>query len=297
MKSAEEKIRASALICCLRARVAADCRHKTREVRRDFIHSCYGVVKRCDLTVDACKLTAEIFDEPEGAASVARIGDVAVATAKDGLHYFLYDHERGKWVQLGEMPGAPPVEFALKKSVLGGWHIHPDMLPSQIVEQGEPTGDGWGMKAAQLLDDFGREVTEAGLFAEPFFALAAYRLADGSHILPSPPVLMTPNSGVPIVSGSADFSVATMKMSVAAAVCALQWRVKPQESLSRWAGVISHLDIFISRPVSLSAPGGMRALHRTECKNFTHCIDADAHAGEHRVWSDTIVQGWAPASC
>ncbi len=237
---------------------------------------------------------AEIFDEPEGAASVARIGDVAVATAKDGLHYFLYDHERGKWVQLGEMPGAPPVEFALKKSVLGGWHIHPDMLPSQIVEQGEPTGDGWGMKAAQLLDDFGREVTEAGLFAEPFFALAAYRLADGSHILPSPPVLMTPNSGVPIVSGSADFSVATMKMSVAAAVCALQWRVKPQESLSRWAGVISHLDIFISRPVSLSAPGGMRALHRTECKNFTHCIDAYAHAGEHRVWSDTIVQGWAP---
>lgn len=52
---------------------------------------------------------AEIFDEPEGAASVARIGDVAVATAKDGLHYFLYDRERGKWVQLGEMPGAPPV--------------------------------------------------------------------------------------------------------------------------------------------------------------------------------------------
>ncbi len=46
--------------------------------------------------------------------------------------------------------------------------------------------------------------------------------------------------------------------------------------------------------MSLSAPGGMRALHRTECKNFTHCIDADAHAGEHRVWSDTIVQGWAP---
>ena len=37
---------------------------------------------------------AEIFDEPEGAASVARIGDVAVATAKDGLHYFLYDRER-----------------------------------------------------------------------------------------------------------------------------------------------------------------------------------------------------------
>ncbi len=84
-----------------------------------------------------------------------------------------------------EMPGAPPVEFALKKSVLGGWHIHPDMLPSQIVEQGEPTGDGWGMKAAQLLDDFGREVTEAGL-------LQSHSLPWLPTALPTAPIFSLP---------------------------------------------------------------------------------------------------------
>lgn len=195
------------------------------------------------------------------------------------------------------------VEFALRKSILEGWHIHPDQLPSKIVNSPNvgkdvvPVESDWGNVAAALVDDFEADCKGSNLFSQPFFALSAYRLADGSHFCPSPPMLMIPNSRSFMVEGSSDFSVPTMKMSVLGAVCRLQWRVTAPALPENWRNVVTHLDIFISDAISLrDIKAGAKGYHRVECDNFTHCIDEEGVAGEHTVSSGMIVQGWKMAA-
>lgn len=200
-----------------------------------------------------------------------------------------------------QRPPRPEVEFSLLRSVVEGWHIHPDTLPSKIADaptvgKGETPGEkDWGVRAMEVLADFEAAASRQNLFTQPFFVMSAYRVADGTHICPSPPILMIPNSDAPMVEGSADFSVSTMKMSIVAAACRLQLRVKMPELAEKWNGVITHLDIFISKALPLYDPKGQpKGYHRVECKNFTHSMDSLGSACEHRVWPSVIVQGWQP---
>lgn len=201
-----------------------------------------------------------------------------------------------------QKPPLPEVEFALLKSVVEGWHIHSDMLPSKIMDapatgkDDNPTEHDWGTRAMEALGDFETTATGQNLFIHPFFVMSAYRLADGSHLCPSPPILMIPNSGAPMIAGSADYNVATMQMSIVAAACRLQWRIKMPELPEEWHRRITHLNIFVSLPVALYDPkGGTKGYHRVECKNFTHCIDASGNADEHRIHSSQILQCWQPS--
>lgn len=196
-------------------------------------------------------------------------------------------------------PPLPEVAFSLLKSVVEGWHIHSDMLPSKIVDapamgkDSTPGESDWGGKAVATLAEFDDDCRRGNLFIQPFFALTAYRLADGSHFCPSPPILMIPNSGPFMVEGSSDFSLPTMKMNVVAAACRLQWRVKMPELTEHWREKITHLDVFVSEPIALYNPKGKgKGYHRVECDNFTHCLDASGVAGEHTVHDGVIVQGW-----
>lgn len=194
------------------------------------------------------------------------------------------------------LPPAPEVEFSLKREVLDGWNIHPEMFPSQIVEKDEATESGWGKNAMQLLSRFEKDVKNRNLFFEPFFVMSALRLKDGSRVMPSPPVLMIPNSGAPVVSGTDNFDVETMKMDILAAVCRLQWRVRIPEELKRSADV-SVVDILVSEAIPMYSRKCVAAgFHRGECLNFTHCSDADGSSAEKRVATGGIVQGWQPES-
>lgn len=202
-----------------------------------------------------------------------------------------------------QRPPLPQVEFSLLRSVVEGWHIHPDMLPSKIADapamgKGETPGEkDWGVRAMETLADFETAAKRQNLFTKPFFVMCAYRLKDSSHICPSPPILMIPNSGAPMIAGSADYDVATMQMSVVAAACRLQWRVKIPEIPLKWNGVITHLDIFVSEPISLydskEAPKGF---HRVKCENFSHSVDSYGAAGEHVINSDVMAQAWQPSA-
>ena len=198
-----------------------------------------------------------------------------------------------------QKPPLPEVEFALLKDVVSGWHIHSDMLPSKIADapsvgKDETLGESdWGEKALEVIAEYEEDCSRENLFTQPFFAMTAYRLADGSHICPSPPILMIPNSGPFMVEGSSDFTVPTMKMNVVASACRLQWRVKMPELPELWRKEITHLDVFVSQPIMLYNPKGKaKGCHRMECGNFTHSIDSSGDAGEHTVHAGVIVQGW-----
>ncbi|MBD5358103.1 MAG: hypothetical protein HDR88_14055 [Bacteroides sp.] len=198
-----------------------------------------------------------------------------------------------------QKPPLQEVEFTLVKGVVDGWHIHSDMLPSKIMavpsvgKNETPDEHDWDIRAMEALADFELAAKRQNLFTQPFFVMTAWRLADGSHLCPSPPMLMIPNSGAPMVEGSTDFSVDTMKMSLVASACRLQWRVKIPDMPENWNSIVTHLDIFVSSPIALYDPKGTaKGYHRVECKNFTHCVDSDGNAGEHRIHSSVIVQGW-----
>lgn len=206
----------------------------------------------------------------------------------------------------------PAVEFALRQGVVPGWHIHPDMLPSQIMDapsvgKGEtPTESDWGARALQAVAAFEEDAMRHNLFTQPFLVMAAWRLTDGSHAAPTKPVMMIPNSGAPVVEGSSDFSVPTMKMNVIEAACSLQWKLKIDgEAISPKSPIlnanpkspIAGIDIFVSEPISLYDPKEQaKGYHRFECTNFTRSIGADGSDGDRMIYGNTIVQGWkAPA--
>lgn len=95
----------------------------------------------------------------------------------------------------------PEVIFTMERSVVPGWHNHPDNPPAMTAEISDPSERGWSRKARECLSLLDRSAAKAGLFTEPFLALCAYRLKDGSHIAPSPPVLLIPNREAPFVRG------------------------------------------------------------------------------------------------
>lgn len=201
-----------------------------------------------------------------------------------------------------ELP-PPPVEFALRQEVVPGWHIHPDMLPSQIMDAPSvgkdttPTESDWGTRAMQTIDVFEEDAGRHNLFTQPFLVMAAWRLSDGSHASPTKPVMMIPNSGAPVVEGSADFTVPTMKMSVIEAACSLQWKLQNDGEAISPKSSIAGIDIFVSEPISLYDPKEpAKGFHRFKCTNYTRSSGADASSGDRLIYDGTIVQGWkAPA--
>lgn len=210
-----------------------------------------------------------------------------------------------------ELP-PPAMEFALRQGIVPGWHIHPDMLPSRIMDAPSvgkdttPTESDWGLRAMQVIDAFEEDAARHNLFMQPFLVIAAWRLSDGSHVSPTKPMMMIPNSGAPVVERSADFTVPTMKMSVIEAACSLQWKLKIDgEAIFPKSPIlnanpklpIAGIDIFVSEPISLYDPKEpAKGYHRFECTNFTRSIGADGSDGDRLIYGDTIVQGWkAPA--
>ncbi|MDE5975745.1 MAG: hypothetical protein K2G69_04275, partial [Muribaculaceae bacterium] len=135
------------------------------------------------------------------------------------------------------------------------------------------------------------------LFVQPFLVIASYRLHDGSHILPSPPVLMIPNSGPFMLEIGDEDSYGNTRMNVAAAVCRLQWRMSIPPDFENPGGRISHLDILISDPLPLHNPDAQPEDFRNIVPDiFTHSQRPDGLAGEHRVTTSLfkVAKGYKP---
>lgn len=198
----------------------------------------------------------------------------------------------------GRFPPAPEVEFSLERRVLPGWQGTSDMLPSAEAETKDNTAEGWRKEAARFIGDFMADARLHGLFVEPFFVLAALRLADGSRVSPTSPVLMIPNSEAPIVvAGDADLTVKRMTLRAVAAVCGLRCRVMNAAALREWRGEVTHLDIFVSSPVRLYDEGrDFVGHHRLEISLYSHSYGSSGRNGECRVAEDVFDMAWKPVA-
>lgn len=194
-------------------------------------------------------------------------------------------------------PPCPLIEFGLKRGVVPGWHNHPFRLPSVTVGNSSPSSASWSKIALDTLLSLERDITKAGMFMEPFFALCALRLNDGHHILPSSPVLMIPLSQPPLIAASGDVSASSMELSFTVAPCMLQYRLVIPPELLSWTDRISHIDLFVSNPLQLydrkTLPG---FFHNKGFSGFSHSLHPEGFAGEHWVTEESFPRAWSPVA-
>lgn len=95
-----------------------------------------------------------------------------------------------------------------------------------------------------------------GRFCFPFFVRWAYRLFDGSHVMHSAPILMTPSTTpAPVVfwkraTGKSGYTDAELDiMMVAADIDYCLQYTDDVYNLDKWTEIIDGIDIFISKPI------------------------------------------------
>lgn len=146
------------------------------------------------------------------------------------------------------LPPIPVAEFRLKRDILPGYQNHPDNYPSMTMAVSSEDPAFKTTVLNNVLFFIGRG-SRHNLFSRPFFALAAWRLRDGNRLCPTPPVLMTPNSGMPEVTAT-PLSATSTQMSLQWHFCSLQCRLTIPPSLEAWRNEVEALEILVSKPLA-----------------------------------------------
>jgi hypothetical protein len=242
--------------------------------------------KDTDLPTDDKDYTDIVtLDADETLTKVTPIGNTLAVTTSKRTFYILYKDK--SYIVLGSRPPEINMQFGLTYKYL---HSDKAELPYKNVPKGYYTGDTNGNLNIDTTanftyhgngDDFTKEEiisevsnavyatlekfcaengTNANRFCHPFFIRYALRLYDGSHILQSAPVLITPNTQIlcPIVEFHAHEDAGSkykekILFRCLASFGRLYFTMLNQESvqteLKKWKDVVTGVDVFISEPI------------------------------------------------
>ena len=210
----------------------------------------------------------------------------------------------GAWLKTGNdqvnddlNPGTPPrpdISFALVRDTLKGWHINPDNYPSKTLAASDPSMEYWTNLGAQLLNLFQSEASSQNLFVAPFYVAAAWRTNIDTCLSPTVPVLMIPNSEVPLVTTDTDINKTELELRIAGAVCSLYMKMIAPEALRDWVGKITSLDIFVSEPLqSYNSFLSFIPQHRLNSDSLCRCLDMDTGLiSARRICTETLPLAW-----
>lgn len=164
---------------------------------------------------------------------IQSIGNTLLVLTPTGMHYFLYKDSTQGYVHLGDQIPFPKISFALKTKEV-------------VVEENYDSGQDREKQLASLLNRMRAEhYDKDGKFIFPFFIRYALRLYDGSTTMPSPPVLMIPNTCNRFM-----FSGSKIKLSLS--VSDLTHALDDPEDynrLTKWGDIVKSVDFFISLPI------------------------------------------------
>ena len=187
------------------------------------------------------------------------------------------------------------IQFGLVRDTLRGWHANPDQFPMKTLVATEGSMEYWTRLGAQLLARFKNEAGLQGLFVAPFYVMAAWKMADGGYMSPTEPVLMMPNSVVPLVATDGDVTATELEFKIAAAVCSLYFRMAAPEALRDWVGKIESLEIFVSEPL-IDYDTFSAFLPSRHVTTDNHCESLDPVSGvisRQRVCTETLQLAWS----
>ena len=263
------------------------CRHVTplgsRVIARRRAADGADLLYWCNENLSGPAHDADLFciEEFGEVRDVAAFGQLLVIAADDGLTY-------AHWTSAGyailDLRNLPVVEFGLQKAGAlsmekrytvpswmavstptsgfgeGAWTTHP-LTSVRATEAETATRLVYGdFKAA-----VSSQIEAAGCFHSPFFVRYALRLHDGSHLMPSPPVLMLPSLLPPMLKASAiasaDGDEAVMTID-ASSMCFYSLRCRVSDYLPKSLGpYVTAIDIFVTESVptysATASPGGI----------------------------------------
>lgn len=195
------------------------------------------------------------------------------------------------------LPPKPEVNFALCRTTLAGWHIHPDVYPTKSVVASEATLNCWTPLASQLLAQLQSDATFQHKFVSPVFVTAAWKSVSGIYLSTSDPVLIIPNSMVPLVALDSDILREEAELKIAGAVGSLYMQLRAPEYLRDFVGIIDSLEILVSEPLqkydSLIA---FLPSKRVTTDSFCESLDpATGAISRERICTEILLLAWRAA--
>lgn len=196
------------------------------------------------------------------------------------------------------LPPPPEVRFALVRDILKGWQASADSFPAVTVANDDSGIEDRGKRALEILRRFNSAASGQNLFTAPFLALGVWKLKTGAYISPSVPVMLIPNSSLPVVSEGSALDSQETELRITAALGKLYRQISLQENLREWVGKIESLEIMVSSPLrQYSEDKAMIFGKRLNCDSFGLFLDVAAgKSSEIRISTETISQGWIPDS-
>ncbi|MCH5239282.1 MAG: hypothetical protein J1F38_03590 [Muribaculaceae bacterium] len=193
-----------------------------------------------------------------------------------------------------DLPPAPDIDFAIIRDVLKGWHAVPDDFPKQTIIATDPSLEYWTKMASQFLSQFQSEGSVNSLFIAPFYVMGTWKTIGGSYLSASEPVIMVPNSSVPLVATDDNLTATELEFRVAAAVCSLYFRMRAPEVLRKWVGKIESLEILVSDPLQkYDSYSAFLPRKRVTTSNFCRALDlTTGEVKETKVCTMTLPVAW-----
>lgn len=216
-------------------------------------------------------------------------------SCKDGEVYGLKPGSLQYWAEELDSPAPlPQIEFGIVREILKGWHSNPDVYPSKTLVASEPSMEYWNKLAAQLLSQFRNEADLQNLFVAPFYVMAAWKTYEGNYLSPTSPILLVPNSSIPLVTTDGDTSSRELVFKIAGAIGRLYYKLKTPETLRDWIGKIESLEIFVSDPLQkYSTYDSLLPSKHISTDNY--CESLDLVSGEitkERICIETLSLAW-----
>lgn len=175
--------------------------------------------------LDNTQMLATYGTNMESISNTSLVGD-GLLSNNDAKH--LYDYKT--WIDGGQQ-GDAPQDSTSEKFVYGSQRAN---IASRLFS---------------VLNQYTEVIKRDGLFTAPFFVRFAYRMYDGSHVMHTPPVLMTPNTiGKPVTrvlmtesNGNYDVRLDPIFMT-----STLFADIDVPDDISKWYDIITHIDCYVT---------------------------------------------------
>ncbi len=204
-------------------------------------------------TTSIGKLLATTSDD---IAQINALGNSLIVTTPSKLYYFLF-HE-GEYIALDNKPPLPLIR------------LHCKLVEGHIETTKEMTINGDMHKPSeQMIDDFSTRILGAyyktrdtihqnNNFAQPFLVRYALRMYDGSHILPSAPILLGNNNfeffyengAVPCVYNEESDTTSIGAAKAELNAFKIDYTID-HLNLEHWRDIITHIDFFVSKEINI----------------------------------------------
>lgn len=207
--------------------------------------------------------------------SVTAIGNILSVSTRDGIRYSIWKNDEYIW--LGELPELnvspyltterlslsdlnamfEPDLGSMTSRVLSGDEgvINASLLkelkqnPTKSIKLYGENRENVYSRVFSVINQYKHLLSKNGYFCSPFYVRFAYRMYDNSHIMQTEPILMAPNTwGKPVVQVDIDEDgVSTFEPIFLASK--LNAKITLPDSLNKWKGIITHLDIIVSNEI------------------------------------------------